>query len=381
MGITVSHTSPPRFWVRVLFKTGILFIGFNLLFAAFDPLPLLGKLSVYNTLVPGRHRLPYGENPTVAYNLSLYNLPAMLASHELTGASKTASEYRVIFLGDSSTWGYLLSPEETLTAFINQMQLQLPDGRQVRAYNLGYPVMSLTKDLLILVTAIEYQPDLIVWPITLESLPRSKQLFPPLLQNNPTVIRQLIATYNLKLDQNDPGFVEPNFYQKTLTGQRKPLADWLRLQIYGILWAATGIDQEITDQYVPRQEDLSADLSYHDLQPPTLPEVEMAYDVLEAGMSMSGDIPILLINEPMFISQGANSDIRYNFFYPRWAYAAYRSQLSILATERGWHYLDLWNIVAASEFTNSAVHMSPAGTRQLAERISHEIIKLQQPLP
>ena len=37
---------------------------------------------------------------------------------------------------------------------------------------------------------------------------------------------------------------------------------------------------------------------------------------------------MLLVNEPMLISNGANSEIRYNFFYPRWAYDEYRSMLA-----------------------------------------------------
>src|SRR4030067_829182 len=65
----------------------------------------------------------------------------------------------------------------------------MPDGRQARFYNLGYPVMSVMKDLLILSYAIRYQPDLILWPLTLESMPYDKQLYPPLLQNNPQPAR------------------------------------------------------------------------------------------------------------------------------------------------------------------------------------------------
>lgn len=376
----ITHSrSSAYFWTRVLIKACALFLGINILFAVSNPLPYIGRLSIYNTLVPGRQRLPYGENPASSYNLSLYNIPAMFASHELSGTPKSANEYRVIFIGDSSTWGYLLSPSETLSSIINQQQLRFSDGRQVHAYNLGYPVMSLTKDLLILTTALAYEPDLIVWPITLESFPNSKQLYPPLLQNNPDAVRQLITTQHLDLDINDPSFVEQNFSQQTLIGQRKELADWLRLQILGIMWAATGIDQEIPDHYVLRQEDLSSDLQFYDLQPPELPENALALDALQAGMKMAGDIPILLINEPMFISQGANSDLRYNFFYPRWAYDAYRIILSDMATEGEWHYLDLWDSVAAEEFTNSAVHMSPRGTRQLAEKIGREILSLNQP--
>jgi len=45
--------------------------------------------------------------------------------------------------------------------------------------------MSLTKDLVLLNEAMQHQPDLIIWPVTLESFPREKQLVHPLLQNNP----------------------------------------------------------------------------------------------------------------------------------------------------------------------------------------------------
>lgn len=377
--ITQSTLQPTAsgFWIRVISKAIILFLVVNLLFVLLVPVPSLGKISIYNHLVPGRLRLPYGDNPALAYNISLYNLPAMFASHELTGAAKPDHEYRVIFIGDSSTWGYLLPPNQTLTAHLNQQQLTASDGRRLRAYNLGYPVMSLTKDFLILSQALEYKPDLIVWLVTLESMPRSKQLFPPLLQNNPAAVRDLISTYNLVLDPEDPNFLDENSYQKTLIGQRKSIADWLRLQIYGIMWAATGIDQDIPEQYPLRQEDLSSELNFYELQPPNLPESALALDVLAAGMNVADDIPVLLVNEPMFVSEGANSDLRYNFYYPRWAYDAYRDILLNLAQKNEWHYVDLWDRIPPAEFTNSAVHISPTGTRQLAELISAEIINLQ----
>ena len=86
-------------------------------------------------------------------------------------------------------------------------------------------------------------------------------------------------------------------------------------------------------------------------------------------MQIAGDVPVLLINEPMFISQGGNAAIRYNFFYPRWAYDGFRQIMSEKSKENGWHYLDLWDAVSNDEFTNSAVHLTAAGTKQLAERI------------
>ncbi len=77
---------PPdlRFARNVLLKAGALLVIANLLFAWLYPLPALGRLSLYNRLLPGRLRLPYGDDPSKAYNLSLYNLEAMFASHELS---------------------------------------------------------------------------------------------------------------------------------------------------------------------------------------------------------------------------------------------------------------------------------------------------------
>jgi hypothetical protein len=371
---TISHQkfSP----LRALTKGLLLFIAANLIFALLYPMPALGSVSVYNHLFPGRDRLPYGDNPSRAYNLSLFNLNAMFASHELNAGPKPADEYRVILIGDSSTWGFLLPPGQTLSANLNAAGYRLPDGRQVRAYNLGYPVMSLAKDLLILSYAMRYQPDLIVWPLTLESFPYDKQLFPPLLQNNPEPVRQLIRAYDLHLNADDPNFVQDYFWDKTIVGQRRGLADLLRLQFYGMLWAATGVDQDIPATYTPRAEDLPADLSFHNLNPPHLESSDLAFDILQAGVKIAHNTPVLFINEPMFVSHGQNSDIRYNYFYPRWAYDDYRQLIAAESQSNGWRYLDLWDSVANTEFTNSAVHLTPKGSAIFAGKVGEAVLKV-----
>jgi hypothetical protein len=361
---------------RILLKALVLLLIFNFLFIVAAPIPALGRISAYNHIFPGRLRLPYSDVPEKAYSLSLFNLDAMFASHELAGASKPEDEFRVILIGDSSAWGFLLPAEQTLTTQLNQMHLTTPDGKNVRFYNLGYPVMSLTKDLLILSYALQYDPDLIIWAVTLESFPYDKQLYPPLLQNNPAAVRQLIEMYHLNLNTNDPGLISPSFWERTLVGQRRSLADLIRLQLYGAMWSATGVDQYIPERYTPRQEDFEADESFHNLQPPHLKEADLAFDVLEAGMVMVGDVPILLINEPTFVSQGKNSQLRYNFFYPRWAYDDFRQMLAEKNLLQGWSYLDLWDAVGNSEFTNSAVHLTANGTAQLAERVAQEVEKM-----
>ena len=47
---------------------------------------------------------------------------------------------------------------------------------------------------------------------------------------------------------------DPTFWDRTLIGARRPLADLLRLQLYGVLWAATGIDQDIPAKLHPAAE-------------------------------------------------------------------------------------------------------------------------------
>jgi hypothetical protein len=367
-GATSSTPSISLF--RLSLKVGVLFVLANLLFALLDPMPLLGRVSIYNRLVPGRTRLPYGDDPAADYNLSPYSLEAMLASHEIAAAAPRADEFRVLLIGDSATWGFLLRPDQTLAAALNEGDYRSPDGRRVRAFNLGYPVMSLTKDLLLLDLAMESHPDLIIWLVTLESFPLEKQLYPPLLQHNAARVRDLIARYDLRLDPNDPRFFDPSFWDRTIIGRRRDLADLWRLQLYGVLWGATRIDQDIPESYTPRMEDLPADPAFQDFGPEDLSPEDLAFDVLAAGVERAGSIPLLIVNEPMFTSRGANSDIRYNFYYPRWAYDEYRAWMRETAIDEGWFYLDLWDLIPPSEFTDSAIHYTPVGAHILADRIA-----------
>ena len=355
--------------LRTLLKAAVLFILCNAIFALAAPLDTLGSISLYNWLLPGRERLPYGENPDESYNLSLNNLPAMMASHVINNP-KSEEEYRVVVIGDSGAWGWLLENDETLAAQLNQGDYRMPDGRRLVAYNLGYPIMSLTKDLLFLNEAMRLQPDLVLWPVTLQSFPRNKQLVAPIVQNNPKAIRRLIDEFDLALDPADANFVEPDLAGRTIVGQRRPLADLLRLQIYGFSWAATGVDQAIPEEIALRQSDFEEDRSWNAIdEPRPLTEEDLALDVLAAGVDLAGDIPILIINEPIYMSDGQNSDIRYNAWYPRWAYDDYRQLLGNAAEFHGWQYLDLWNSIEPQEFTDSPVHLTPAGVNQLAALI------------
>ncbi len=365
---------------RISLKALLLFVALNLVFALARPLDTLGQVSLYNILFPGRARLPYGEIPSEDYNLTLHNLPAMLAAHE-AARPKAADEYRVLIIGDSATWGWFLENRHTLAGQINALGLRAADGRRVVAYNLGYPVMSLAKDLLWIDTMLEKgNPDMVIWPVTLQSFARGRQLEHPLLHENADPMRGLIARYGLALDASDPRFRDRTLPEETMVGRRRDLADLLRLQAWGLAWAATGRDQAIPDPIPLRQTNLEADESWLDIPVPrALTADDLAFDVLMAGIKRIGDVPLVIVNEPMYISDGANSHIRYNSFYPRWAYDQYRDLLSKALAAEDVIYLDLWDTIPATEFTDTPVHLTPVGTQLFAEQLVGGLAQLLQP--
>lgn len=356
---------------RIFLKAAILFVALNLLFASCRPLESLGRLSLYNNLLSGRLRLPYGERPAEDFNLTLSNLPAMTAAHAWDRPAAD-DEFRVLLLGDSGVWGWFLPNDHTLAGQLNEMELTTDDGRRIVVYNLGYPIMSLTKDLVILDEALAgSRPDLILWPVTLQSFYRPRQLDHPLLYENPDRVRGLIEEYKLGLDMDDPRFVDRSFLQESIIGRRRDLADLLRLQAWGVAWAATGIDQAIPEEITLRKSDFEPDERWLEItEPRTLTNDDLAFDVLAGGDSRAGEIPLIIINEPIFISDGDNSDVRYNAFYPRWAYDQYRQVLSETAAANHWAYIDLWDAIPPEEFTDTPVHLTRHGNQLFATLLS-----------
>jgi len=339
-----------------MLKALALLVIFFLVVLALDPLAGMGKLSLYNFIFPGRPRFPFGEDPQVSYNLTIDNLDAMFASHQVV-QPKAADEYRVFLIGDSSVWGILLRPEQTLAGQLNAMDLRTCDGKRMVFYNLGYPTLSLDKDLTILKQAMQYQPDQVIWLVTLESFPGINPQASPLTTppaSNPSL----------------PPFLN------TLLAERRSAADWYRLQLYGVMWAATGIDQDYPTDYTPAARDLANDPTLNGVAQTDLSSM-LSFAPFEAGLAALGNTPLWLVNEPIMISDGANSDIRYNFYYPRWAYDQYRTLMAHASSGQtwtpGWHYLDAWDLVPESQFTNSAIHLTPAGEGMLAQYLAQDL--------
>ncbi len=126
-----------------------------------------------------------------------------LRQHIIAAGPKPADEYRVLVIGDSSTWGILLRPEQTLAGQLEKAGLTLC-GKTVRVYNLGYPTISLTKDLMVLDYAMRYQPDLIIWPMTLQLDLRARR--------DVCLVRKSLAIAQWEFDTAHPDLRLPRRY-------------------------------------------------------------------------------------------------------------------------------------------------------------------------
>jgi hypothetical protein len=291
----------------------------------------------------------------------------MFASHAIS-ARKRPKEYRVVLIGDSSVWGEGLGAYEVISEQWNKLNMQCGD-KTIRTYNLGYPHPSVIKDLVILDKVVEYDPDLIVWFVTLNTL--ISQRINPFLVANQERAAKILNAYNIPFDQSKKLVEnESSFYEKTLMGQRSNLARQIKLQMLGVIWTAAGADTNTLAEEDSPNFNIGDDPRYRGMEPPKDIKDMLLFSALTAGYDIADPVPVLIVNEPMYISNDANVTVRYNVGYPRWAYDQYRQAIATQAQSAEWNYLDLWNAVPPEYFSDATLHLSAEGERLLIEQIA-----------
>ena len=125
--------------------------------------------------------------------------------------------------------------------------------------------------------------------------------------------------------------------------------------------------------------DVDPDNTFGGLLPPTLDPHLIEFDVLKAGTLIAQNTPVVIVNEPIQIVTGKNSEIRYNRNYPRWAYDQYRELMQVQSEQNHWKYKDFWDVLSPSEFTDSAVHRTASGEKILAQKITDVILEAACP--
>lgn len=272
-------------------------------------------------------------------------------------------------LGDSAVWGIGLTPQQTFPGQLDSLRLQC-GNKQVHVYNLSYPRSSTTKDLMILDKAMQYQPDMIIWLVTWYTLMPKTREDHWLITQNPEEFYKLGSQFHfLPKDFQAPSLIEQAY------DRERALYRDVRYQLYSTVQVASGIDQ-IPGPPEVLPNTLSSDITFEGLKPPTLRESQVSLDQVQDFMDLAGQVPTLLVNEPMLVVSGApNSDVRYNDYYPRWVYDQYRQYLEAAAVKHGWNYLDLWNTFPAKYYTDTPLHLNPQGEQQLAAYLAPSVEK------
>jgi acyl carrier protein len=93
-------------------------------------------------------------------NYSHRDYEVALARHDLGRTAKAKDEVRIVFQGDSGTYGSFLSAEEACPAVMGRLLQEKDPG--VRVYNVSYFGQSWVKDAEMLEAALAYKPDILV---------------------------------------------------------------------------------------------------------------------------------------------------------------------------------------------------------------------------
>ncbi len=350
---------------RTLVKGIILYLVFEtaLVFSNFNP----SVINIYSLLNLKRERFPFSTAPnTQDRALDVGFLDTMFASH-IISSPKNEDEYRLIILGDSAAWGAPLPASETLSSQINKLNLKC-GNKTVVAYNLGYPLPSAIKDIMILDKAMQYSPDQILWTITLQTFMTKQVDEHPLLETNPHELENLNIQYRILTHKSKALSIQEQFQNKNLTIYRT-----LRYQTYVLVQFATGVDQ-IQNEYTDMNKSLTSNLEFGEVSPPTLDREELNFKLVEIFHEIAGDVPVTIINEPILILQNVpNSDLRYNTYFPRWIYDQYRDYTKQAASDNQWNYLDYWDAFPAEYFADTPLHLNRQGEKLLALELSGAI--------
>lgn len=369
-----------RVTIRVFAKavTLALLCNFVLLATGIDPVVALAKINTWALFgQPGADRMTFPN----AYVRGQLPLEALLAQHEISYKPKAPNEFRVIVLGDSGQWGYGLRPDERFAGQLAARGLQI-NGKRLVTYNLAYPGGYAPREAMILDAATKFYPDLVIWFVTANELESGAN---GLNSDNQTFFRldqrhvdQVITVYHQEWLGNllPP---TPLWQQFSAIRTQDVIPVWLdslmfplfadRLNQHGTYPAASRVKN------IPIPEKAEIDDGFKPLA--EMPNESWQFLLVGQQIAEKAGARLLIINEPILIGEGTNSDINYNSLYSRAAYDRYRVLLAAFANEHHLWYADLWNAIPAENFTNTPLHADADGWKIVVDAVTGLLPQLQ----
>ncbi len=352
---------------NILIKGLVLYFLFQVFLTLTNFNPAI--INIYQSKSLMRERFPFITSPKAEDKaLDVGILDTVFASH-IISLPKNENEYRVIILGDSSIWGDPLPANSTLASQVNLLNLTCRN-KKITAYNLGYPLPSAIKDMMVLEKAMQYHPDLVIWGVTMYTLTTRMVEEHPLLGTESKLLASLNSQYHFITQTQPTNSLYENWFDINFR-----LSRTLRYQSYGLIQLSTGTDQ-VQQEINSANIDLTDNLDYVDMSPPNLPQKEIDINLVNIFHQIADDVPVIVVNEPILVAENIpNSDLRYNSFYPRWAYDQYREYMNEAASQHNWIYLDFWDDFPSDLFANSPLHLNREGEKVFANLLTPAIQK------
>jgi hypothetical protein len=370
-----SPFNSPRQFGRVLIKALVLLVVFDALLIVLDIPARIDQWSLYRSFTPPTVRLGLAKQ---IGDPAWWALDPLLAAHEIA-QPKAPDEYRVIFLGDSATFCLYCRSNEAIPQLFTDLGVTV-DGKRVRGYNLAYPGSDWLKDILILKHALKYQPEAIVWLVTAKGsgdqpLPQEPDAH-LITRLNAAELPALAQQYNLDTWETRRYAAADAWYQRSIWTSGGRLRDWLVLVARTLRNTLVQPGQDLTQDYLYPGPSVTT----QPIRPiaeinSTLPGYEVMpnrqWELLRAGQQMAreANVPLLIINEPMYVGSGPNSDVNYNSFYERALYDRFRAALAAFTQQHAMPYLDLWNSLPPADFSNTSLHYNLDGNRAVAQAV------------
>lgn len=303
----------------------------------------------------------------------------LLRQHQLCHAARARpADLRAILIGNSAVLGYPLPFDETFGARLNESLAE--DGVRGRVFNLGFLYPYELRDALVLHAALEYRPDLIIYPLTLADFPHQAPF--PLPEMHAFFESNDMALHELARD-GLPGLDEPlRLYDSAATAGTRTRAYLARLQGIGALArAAAHAHAEVLARWVdplptPRLPEPRRSRSKYDCRQ-TLVQGARRYRnwqdwnilaYLQQVRDTDG-IPVLIVNLPVTHEPIGKC---YNVRYATAAVERFNQWLRAECEARGFAYVDLHDLLPPDEFVDP-LHPSAEGHRRVAERLAPEV--------
>jgi hypothetical protein len=307
-------------------------------------------------------------------NPDVFWLELMLRQHELCWRRPaTADELRVLLFGSSAVYGFPLPVEETLSTYMNQRLAAAHPPAHL--FNLAFVTPNQVRDALLIHEALPYDPDVIVYPLTLAEFRHIAPMWFPtstrFFEMNDAALRRLAADPPAGLEQPVEQYATANVNNAV---RQRPAAQLRDAGLYARRLAEATAETFAAAVNSPRprhQAKAGQRQTEYDCS-----ETERAmisfknwkeWNVLAylEDLQKRRGIRVLVVHWPIAHEPLGNC---YSVRYTNTAVQDFADWIAAQTRQRQLPYLDLSTFLPAESFIDS-LHIKPEGHQLLADHI------------